>query len=57
VHTNAEIPQSNQQVPDHLVTLPDRNDDEEGGMASKNHPDWEEDSIGNTPPSISKQNG
>jgi len=57
VHTNAEIPQSNQRVPAHLVTLPDRNDSEEGGRASKNHPDWEEDSIGNTPPSISKQNG
>jgi len=41
----------------HVATLPDRNDSEEGGRGSKNHPDWEEDSIGNTPPSISKQNG
>jgi len=41
----------------HVATLPDRNDSEEGGRASKNHPDWEEDSTGKTPPSVSKQNG
>ena len=41
----------------HVATLPDRNDSEEGGRASKNHPDWEEDSTGNTPPSVSKQKG
>ena len=41
----------------HVETLPHRNDSEEGGGDTKNHPDWEEDSIGNTPPSISKQNG
>ena len=41
----------------HVATLPDRNDSEEGGRGSKNHPDWQEDSTENTPPSVSKQNG
>ena len=41
----------------HVATLPDRNDSEEGGRGSKNHPDWQEDSTENTPPSVSKKNG
>jgi len=57
VHTNAEITQQNQDVTGHVSTLTHRNDDEEGGGASKNHPDWQEVSIGNTPPSVSKSKG
>ena len=41
----------------HVATLPDRNDSEEGGRASKNHPDWQEVPTANTPPSVSKQKG
>jgi|GEM_PF-1891362 len=41
----------------HVETLPHRNDSEEGGGGTKNHPDWQEVSTGNTPPSVSKQNG
>ncbi len=41
----------------HVETLPHRNDSEEGGGGTKNHPDWQETSTGNTPPSVSKQNG
>jgi phage terminase small subunit len=41
----------------HVETLPHRNDSEEGGGGTKNHPDWQEVPTGNTPPSVSKQNG
>jgi phage terminase small subunit len=41
----------------HVETLPHRNDDEEGGVGTKNHPDWQEVSTGNTPPSVSKTKG
>jgi hypothetical protein len=41
----------------HVETLPHRNDDEEGGGGTKNHPDWQEVPTGNTPPSVSKTKG
>jgi hypothetical protein len=41
----------------HVETLPHRNDSDEGGRGTKNHPDWQEVSTGNTPPSVSKQKG
>ena len=41
----------------HVETLPHRNDSDEGGGGTKNHPDWQEVSTGNTPPSVSKQKG
>ena len=41
----------------HVETLPHRNDSEEGGGGTKSHPDWQEVPTGNTPPSVSKQNG
>jgi hypothetical protein len=41
----------------HVETLPHRNDSDEGGGGTKNHPDWQEVPTGNTPPSVSKQKG
>lgn len=41
----------------HVETLPHRNDSEDGGGGTKNHPDWQEVSTGNTPPSVSKTKG
>lgn len=41
----------------HVETLPHRNDSDEGGRGTKNHPDWQEVPTGNTPPSVSKSNG
>ena len=41
----------------HVETLPHRNDSEEGGGGTKNHPDWQEVPIGKTPPSVSKTKG
>ena len=41
----------------HVETLPHRNDSEEGGGGTKNHPDWQEVPTGNTPPSVSKTKG
>ena len=41
----------------YVETLPHRNDSDEGGGGTKNHPDWQETSTGNTPPSVSKKNG
>ena len=41
----------------HVETLPHRNDSEEGGGGTKNHPDWQEVPTGNTPPSVSKSKG
>jgi hypothetical protein len=41
----------------HVETLPHRNDSDEGGGGTKNHPDWQEVPTGNTPPSVSKAKG
>jgi hypothetical protein len=41
----------------HVETLPHRNESDEGGGGTKNHPDWQEVPTGNTPPSVSKQKG
>lgn len=41
----------------HVETLPHRNDSEDGGGGTKNHPDWQEVPTGNTPPSVSKTKG
>jgi hypothetical protein len=55
--------ESNQNAPiestsyTHVETLPHRNDSDEGGGGTKNHPDWQEVPTGNTPPSVSKTKG
>ena len=41
----------------HVETLPHRNDAEEGGGGTKNHPDWQEKPIGEAPPMNSKSKG
>lgn len=41
----------------HLSTLTHKNDDEEGGGGTKNHPDWQEKPIGEAPPMNSKSKG
>jgi len=41
----------------HVETLPHRNDSDEGGGGTKNHPDWQEKPIGEAPPMNSKSKG
>jgi phage terminase small subunit len=41
----------------HVETLPHRNDLDEGGGGTKNHPDWQEKPIGEAPPMNSKSKG
>lgn len=57
VHTNTEIPQSNQEVPEQVATLPVDLHPEEGVGVTKNDAKWEEKPIGNTPVSGFKTKG
>lgn len=57
VHTNTEIPESNQEVPEQVATLPVDLHPEEGVGVTKNDANWEEKPIGNTPVSGFKTKG
>ena len=57
VHTNTEIPEQNQEVPEQVSTLTVDLSPEEGVGVTKNDANWEEKPIGNTPVSGFKTKG